>query len=76
MMTREELLSLLYEICDDEAVYDESIDLVEDGLLDSYAMIELLSRLEDHGYDVQPTRIDRNKLRTVNGILEILDLVN
>ncbi|MBO4457474.1 MAG: hypothetical protein J5802_07130 [Butyrivibrio sp.] len=71
-MTKEELLKLLFEICEDDAVYDEDIDLIEDGIFDSYAMIELFTRLEDLGYSIQPTRIDRKKLKTVDGILEII----
>ena len=63
---------LLYEICEDELVYDESIDLVESGLLDSFAFIELFSKLEDLGIVIQPTRIDRNLLRTVKGIEKLI----
>ncbi len=62
----------LYEICEDEKVYDDNIDLIESGLLDSYAFIELFSKLEDNGIVIQPTRIDRNKLRTVKGIEELI----
>lgn len=64
---------LLYEICEDKKVYDEGIDLVESGLLDSYAFIELFSRLEDEGIIIQPTRIDRNQLRTVKGIEKLIE---
>lgn len=64
---------LLYEICEDEAVYEEDIDLIESGLLDSFAFMELFARLEDAGVPIQPTRIDRNKLRTVKGIRELID---
>lgn len=64
---------LLYEICEDEAVYREDIDLVESGLLDSYAVIKLFTRLEDEGIFLSPTRIDRTKLRTVKGIGELLE---
>jgi len=63
---------LLYEICDDKKVYEKDIDLIESELLDSYAFIELFSRLEDLGIYLQPTRIDRNKLRTVIGIKELI----
>lgn len=59
---------ILFEICEDEAVFDESTDLIESGLLDSYAFIELFSRFEDEGIELQPTRIDRNRLRTVGEI--------
>ena len=63
---------VLYEICEDKKVYDEGIDLVESGLLDSYAFIELFSRLEDEGIVIQPTRIDRNQLRTVKVIEKLI----
>ena len=56
---------LLYEIIEDDRIFDKEIDLVESGLLDSYAFIELFSRLEDMGINIQPTRIDRNKLRSI-----------
>lgn len=64
---------LLFEICEDESVYEKDIDLIDSGLLDSYAFIELFSRLEDLGINIQPTRIDRSKLRTIKGIEELID---
>ena len=67
---------LLYEICEDKLVYEDDIDLIDSGLLDSYAFIELFSKLEDYGIEIQPTRIDRNKLRTVKGIEEIIKEYN
>lgn len=64
---------ILYEICEDENVYNPDFDLIESGLLDSFAMIELFARLEDEGIEIQPTRIDREKLRTPKGIEELVD---
>lgn len=64
---------LLYEICEDESVYKEDIDLIESGLLDSLAFIELFSKLEDLGIEIQPTRIDRSCLRTVKGIEQLIN---
>ncbi len=64
---------LLYDICEDELVYKDDIDLVSSGLLDSYAFIELFSRLEDYGINIQPTRIDRSKLKTVKGIEALIE---
>ena len=63
---------ILYEICEDKNVYKEGIDLIESGILDSYAFIELFSRLEDEGIYLQPTRVDRNKLKTISGIKELI----
>ena len=59
---------ILYEICEDEKVFEEGTDLFETGILDSYATIELLCRLEEEGVEIQITQIDRNLLRTVKGI--------
>lgn len=64
---------ILYEICEDERVFDDEIDLVESGLLDSYSVIELLSRLEEEGCEIQITRIDRNLLHTAKGIEKLVD---
>ena len=53
--------------------YEKDIDLIESGLLDSYAFIELFSRLEDLGIDIQPTKIDRSKLKAVKEIEGSID---
>ena len=63
---------LLFEICEDKAVYDEGVDLIESGLLDSLAVIELFEALEDEGIELQPTRIDRNCLRSAEGIERLI----
>ncbi len=60
--------NLLYMVCGDRAVYQDGIDLIDSGLLDSLAVIELFNALEDEGIELQPTRIDRNLLRTPEGI--------
>ena len=63
---------ILYDICEDKRVYEEGIDLVDSGILDSFMLIELFSKLEDNGIVLYPTRIDRDKLRTVQGIEELI----
>ena len=62
---------ILYSICEDEHVYDKNFDLIESGLLDSFAFIEFFSILEDKGIVIHPTRIDKNSLRT-SGLIEQL----
>ena len=63
---------LLFEICEDKAVYEDGIDLVESGLLDSLAVIELFDALEDAGIEHQATQNDRNLLRSVAGIESLI----
>lgn len=67
-----DICNLLYEICEDKNVYNKDFDLIESGLLDSYAFIELFSKLEDLGITIQPTRIDRNDLRTPKSIENLI----
>lgn len=65
--------NLLFEICEDEHVFDSDFDLIESGLLDSYAFIELFSKLEDCGIIIQPTRINRELLRTPRSIKKLIE---
>lgn len=67
------IADILYEVCEDKKVYEKDINLIESGLLDSYAFIELFTTLEDYGIYLQPTRIDRSKLKTVKGIEELVE---
>ena len=67
------IYDILYSICEDENVYNKDFDLIESGLMDSFAFIELFSILEDHDIIIYPTRIDKNSLRT-SGLIE--ELVN
>ena len=64
---------LLYEICEDKHVYDKDFDLIESGLLDSFAFIELFTKLEDIGIVIRPTRIDRNMLKTPRLLEELIN---
>lgn len=73
MKNKIDLYKILYEICEDKLVYEKDINLIESGLLDSYAFILLFSTLEDYGVFLEPTRIDRSKLTTVSGIQELID---
>ena len=64
---------ILYEILDDEAVYEDDFDLIENDQLDSLTVIDLFAALEDEGVEIQITRIDRNRLRTPKSIQELVD---
>lgn len=66
-----EVLDMLAEICDDEAVYEErDVDLFDAGLLDSLAAIEVLVAIEERfGVDIAPTAVERDEMNTVNKII-------
>lgn len=67
-----EVLDMLEDICDDEAVREEhDIDLFAAGLLDSLAAIEVLVEIEERfGVDIAPTAVERSEMNTVNKIIE------
>ena len=67
------IYDILYKICGDNRVYNPDCELVESGLLDSYAVIELFSRLEDEGIEINPARIDRSLLKTPAGIAKLVE---
>jgi len=64
---------LLYEICDDEAVLNPNCELIESGILDSLAFIELFAKLEELGINISPTRVDRDLLKTPSGIEKMVE---
>ena len=71
-INEKEIRQLLTEVCGDDSAGEKGVDLIDSGLLDSLAMIELFNRLEEMGYDLSPTRIDRSKLRTAEGIMMLI----
>lgn len=64
---------ILFEICENEKVYDSNYDLVESGILDSLAFIQLFERLEEENIQIVPTRIDSDMLRTSGKITELVE---
>ena len=67
----DEVLDLIGEVCDDDAVRGErDLDLFEAGLLDSLAAIELLVGIEERfGVDIAPTAVERSEMNTPNKII-------
>lgn len=63
---------LLYEIIGDEAVLEPDCELLESGLLDSLALIELVNLLEEEGVTLHLTRIDRQRLKTTGSITALV----
>ena len=66
----EMIRNLLVRVCGTEDALDESIDLIDSGILDSLAFIELLTELDFEGISIQPTQVDR--FRDVNSIIELV----
>ena len=71
-MNNIDIRSILYEISEDKKVYEPGINLIESGIIDSFVFIELFAQLEEYNIFLQPTRIDRKKLETIEGIEELI----
>ena len=65
--------ALLEQACGTQEALRPGADLLEEGLLDSLAMIELLEGLEDHGILIQPTQVPRDSFRTLESILALAE---
>ncbi len=70
-MEIEELYEILESVCGSPEVRKPDTNLTESGLLDSFALIQLLSELEDRGIEIHLTRIDRKCFSTAQGILAL-----
>lgn len=71
MMGDDVIRELLVQVCGTRDALRPGADLLEEGILDSLAMIDLLEGLEDLGIQIQPTRVPRDSFRTVEGILAL-----
>lgn len=63
---------MLYSLCEDERVYNPDCELIDSGILDSFALISLFSMLEDEGIVIHLTRIEKTFLKTSGGIEQLV----
>lgn len=74
MITTETIIELLSEYCEHDGEILPDTELLESGMLDSLAFIELLNALEDMGVTVQPTQLPRSAFATPASIAQICNL--
>ena len=72
---REEILELLAEVCEDDAVKnDMDLELFESGLLDSLAFADFLVELEEQfEIVISPSEVEREDINTPEKILEMVE---
>lgn len=70
----ERLLEVIERICDDGAIREDlDMDLLEEGLLDSMALVELIVAMEEEfGVVLPPTEYKKEEFATVHKIEKIL----
>lgn len=71
---REEILELLAEICEDDAVKDDmELELFESGLMDSLGFAEFLVELEEQfEIVISPSEVERSDINTPEKILALV----
>lgn len=74
MEFKNEIITLLAEICQDDVVKENpDIDLFDSGLFDSFGTVELLVQVEERfGITVPITEFDRDVWNTPNNIAQQL----
>lgn len=72
MNLEDSVRALLAQACGTQRALQPGTDLLAEELLDSLAFIELLEGLEDLGIILQPTRIPKDRFRTVDSILALV----
>lgn len=68
-----DIKNFICNVCDLDEPPQNDCDLIESGILDSFAIIELLTALEDEGITIHLTQIDRNRLRTIDSIEKLVN---
>lgn len=72
---REEVISIFEDVTGtDEMRDDNSLDMFEEELLDSLAIIEVLLEIENRlGIKLQPTDLERSDMATVDNMVAFLE---
>lgn len=75
MELQEKVIEIFEEVLGtDEIAEDLDLDMFENELLDSLAIIEVLLGIEEKlGLSLQPTDLERKDMATVNNLVEFLD---
>lgn len=74
MDLQEKVIEIFEEVLDSDEIRDDlDLDMFENELLDSIAIIEVLLGIEDKiGVSLQPTDLERKDMATVNNLVEFL----
>lgn len=70
----EKIINIIVEVSgDDSFINNLDFDLIESGILDSLAFINLITRLEEEfNVEIQPTQVPASTWRKVNNIIDLI----
>lgn len=74
MNLTEKVVKMYEDILDVEMGDSLDLDVFENGLLDSFGIIELLCAIEENvGISLQPTDLERSDVATINNLVKFLE---
>lgn len=74
-MIRETIIEILNDIDDEIVEYDGS-NLLEDGVIDSFTIMEIISEISDKlGIDINPDDIIEAHFKTIDAIVEFVESI-
>lgn len=68
-----DIKQLLYKITENEEIFDENIDLLESGILDSFSTMLLIDALENEGINIRLNKDTIDCFRTIKGIESLVN---
>lgn len=74
MPNREEIAALLVQVCGTKRAAHPGINLLEEGLMDSLAVVEFFDELNLLGLEIQPTQISLQHLQNIDSICSLLGI--
>lgn len=70
---RKKIIKIIEELTDSTDI-NGNVDLIEEDILDSFAFIELIAKLEDEfNIEIQPTQISGDTWRSVDKIVKMVE---
>lgn len=71
---KDKIIDIIVELCEDDSIkYNLDIDLIENEILDSFAFISLITRIEEEfDIELQPTQISPDTWRSVDSITHLV----
>ena len=74
-MTKEQVLEMVEEICEDEVVREDlDVNMKEEGLMDSLAFVEMLVKIEEiFGLSIAPTEVTYEEIDTPNKVISYIE---
>lgn len=72
---REKVLKIISEVCEDDIVLENpDLEIIEEGLLDSFGVVNLLVLFsEELGIEIPISEFDREEWKTPNLIVEKME---